>query len=136
MNRADHLSRVAARYQTTEGRPVLSYIVGQGWILCQKWHCHIDGCTITVPAGFHFDLASIPRVFWPIIGPMELSIEAPLIHDMIYQHHMVDGRRFRRAEADRLLRIVARRERVARWRAWTAWLAVRGFGFLAWHSSK
>lgn len=136
MTRASHLDRLAARYQTTSDRPLLSYIVGQGWVLCRQWHCHVNGCTITVPEGFRHDLASVPRMFWPLLGPMDLSVEAALVHDMIYQHHAVGGRLFKRREADRLLRLIARRERVPVWRCWAAWLAVRGFGWLAWRRNK
>ena len=34
--------------------------------------------------GFRFDLASIPRVFWFLVSPFELSIAAPLLHDFLY----------------------------------------------------
>ena len=39
-----------------------------------------------MPAGFEFDLSTIPRIFWPLIGPFELSIVAPLLHDFLYTH--------------------------------------------------
>ena len=31
-----------------------------------------------------YDLSSIPRFFWRVIAPFELSLEAPLIHDYLY----------------------------------------------------
>jgi hypothetical protein len=45
---------------------------------------------IQIPAGFVFDLASVPRVLWWLIAPFELSIVAPLIHDWLYR---VEGAR-------------------------------------------
>ena len=32
------------------------------------------------------DLSSVPRAFWGLIAPFEVSIEAPLEHDFLYQH--------------------------------------------------
>ena len=43
---------------------------------------------LTIPAGFEFDLASVPRVFWSITGitPDRLRWTAPLIHDFLYEY--------------------------------------------------
>ena len=41
---------------------------------------------ITIPAGFRYDGASVPRIFWTISGirPDGLQRAAALVHDMIY----------------------------------------------------
>jgi hypothetical protein len=85
---------------------------------------------VLVPAGFTFDLASIPRLLWPIIGPFELSIEAPLLHDYLYRNGGLGT--FSRADVDAMFLDLMRSEEVARWRRWAAWLAVRLFGWAAW----
>jgi len=43
---------------------------------------------IIIPAGFEFDLASVPRIFWTPTGisPDRLRWTAPLIHDFLYEH--------------------------------------------------
>jgi hypothetical protein len=39
---------------------------------------------IEVPAGFHTDGASIPRVFWNILSPFGDYFPAALVHDFMY----------------------------------------------------
>src|SRR5262245_36601581 len=68
-----------------------------------------DGPTaITVPAGFRFDLSTVPRAFWFLIAPFELSIVAPLLHDFLYESggrppdvSIHPPRSYTRAEVDR-----------------------------------
>lgn len=43
-----------------------------------------SGETITVPAGFESDFASVPRVFWRIEPPLGRSGKAAVIHDYLY----------------------------------------------------
>lgn len=96
-------------------------------------------CTLHIPAGFRFDLASVPRPLWGLIAPFDLSIVAPLLHDALYRHGGVlpDGwcvapRKYSRKEADELLRDVAKKEGVSGWRAEAAYVAVRLFGRGSW----
>jgi hypothetical protein len=39
---------------------------------------------IQVPAGFRTDLASIPRMFWPILPPHGVYSKAAIVHDWLY----------------------------------------------------
>lgn len=134
LDRGSRIAELAARYVTCSGRPTLSYTVGEGWLLVEDWTVRVNG-GVTVPAGFRFDLASIPRIFWPLIGPMDCSIEAPLAHDFLYRFHEAGGRVWRRREVDRLFLQLMGSEGVCRWRRRVAWLAVRGFGWWAWRRS-
>ena len=59
-----------------------------------------NGCntyTFTIPAHYDYDGASIPRIFWRLIGSKE-NIEyrvAALIHDVICEnHHYVNNNRY------------------------------------------
>ena len=96
------------------------------WVLSDPWQCGIDGHLIKIPAGFKFDIASIPRVFWPIAGPLSLSLPAPLAHDFFYRFRDVD-----RKTADRLFRRIMMVEGVGWVRRWVGWGAVRLFGWFA-----
>jgi hypothetical protein len=99
-----------------------------------------DGATtITVPAGFEFDLSSVPRVFWGLIAPFELSIVAPLLHDFLYRNggkppagSIDPPRTYTRAEVDRMFREIMGAENVSAWRRVLAYAAVRAFGRRAW----
>lgn len=111
------------------------------WVLLADYEIAIeDPVTVTfrIPIGFEFDLASIPRAIWPIIGSFELSIVAPLIHDYLYQtqgkgllhrHTFVEriGVTFTRKQADDIFLALMLREQVPAWKARAAYAAVRLF---------
>jgi hypothetical protein len=85
---------------------------------------------LVIPAGFRFDLASIPRVFWWLIAPFELGIVAPLVHDYLYRTGGL-GRLARHA-ADDVFRALMIAERVPLWRIELAYQAVRLFSGGSW----
>ena len=113
----------------------VTYMVGRGvWILMADYKLVVSAnkqeVTFLIPTGFEFDLASIPRGIWPIIGSFELSIVAPLIHDLLYRFKgggMIFGGRMTRAEADRLFYDLMIMEGVAKWKANAAYRAVQIF---------
>lgn len=118
----------------------LTYRLREGeWRLEAPFRCEVGGSRLEVPDGFRFDLASVPRVFWVLVAPFELSLAAPLVHDFLYRWagvlprgSVVPWRSFSRAEADRAFCRLMARQGVAGWRLATAYLAVRLAGFLAW----
>lgn len=85
--------------------------------------------TITVPAGFETDLASIPRMVQGVPGfaPTGLSRRPAVLHDYLY----ASGDR-PRMEADRLLYEALRAELVPEPIARTFYRAVRLFGERPW----
>ena len=109
--------------------PVVTYHVKQGWETCYDWSIqtpHTD--TIIIFAGFHFDLASIPRAFWSLgLAPFSLGITAPLVHDYCYRNHLTDRR-----IVDRMFREIQRLGGMGWLRRWVTWVAVRLFGGFAW----
>ena len=120
--------------------PLVTYVgPGNRWRL-EEAYSYQDGPTqIIVPAGFLFDLASIPRIFWWLIAPFELSVAAPLLHDFLYHHRgdlppgtVEPSRPYTRHEADHLFRTVMETEGVPGWRRTLAYLAVRAVGWLGW----
>jgi hypothetical protein len=119
--------------------PVVTYSGNGRWRL-EAPYTYTDGETaITIPASFDFDLSSVPRIFWPLVAPFELSIVAPLVHDFLCRYTGQAAGRFRPAGAELQPRggrcgvsqdhgggerlVVAEDDRV---------LAVRGFGGNAW----
>lgn len=143
MRVVDHAVRVPG---SELAPPVITYVMDaparDRWVLV-KPYTYVDGeHRIRIPAGFTFDLASVPRAVWSIIAPFELSIAAPLLHDFLYRHGGVPPqgtvtpyRTWTRAEADRLFRDVMAREGVPGWRRWAAYSAVRAFGGGSWRGS-
>ena len=126
--------------ESTLPAPVVTYIgPGNVWRLEEEYPYQDGGNLITVPEGFKFDLASIPRAFWWLISPFELSIAAPLLHDFLYAYRgdppagsIEPPRVYTRKQADQLFRAVMKIEGVAAWRRGPAYAAVRSFGWLGW----
>ncbi len=123
--------------------PVLTFVGGREWRL-EEDYTYVDGDhRITVPAGFQFDLSSVPRSLWWLISPFELSIVAPLLHDFLYAYggdpppgSIEPPRTYTRREADELFRRIMEQEGVAPWRRRLAYAAVRVFGRGAWQSGS
>lgn len=109
------------------------------WELLADWEYFAREGRFCIASGFRMNLASIPKSMWWIVGPHELSIAAPLLHDFLYQyrgcvpfHGVTPYRFFTRAEADALFHGLMLREGVPRWKAGAAHRAVRIFGGAAW----
>lgn len=94
------------------------------------------GRTFVVPAGFVTDLASVPRVCWPLVAPFDLSCAAPIAHDWLYRHAgRFDAWTYTRAAADALFRDLMAHEGVPRWRRVAGYAGVRAFGGASWGAS-
>lgn len=82
---------------------------------------------IVIPAGFKFDGASIPRLFWRFIGHpfTPRFIEASLVHDYLCKNKMD------RKMSDRVFRKLLRANGVANWRADLMYGAVRAYAIVS-----
>ena len=121
--------------------PRVTYLPGEELWRLEELYVHKQkNVTVRVPAGFYFDLASVPKLFWRIIAPFELSIAAPLLHDVLYRckghppDHVIDpdDTIFSRAESDDLFNDVMEQEGVKAWRRKLTYWAVSVFGKCAW----
>lgn len=108
----------------------VSYNVGEDyWVTLDEFVYRGATELIRVPAGFRFDLASIPRFFTRLIGKHELGLAAPLVHDYLYRNKgYVYSGNFTRADADWIFLKIMREDGVPGWRRWLAFFAVRLFG--------
>lgn len=90
--------------------------------------------TWKIPAGYEFDGASIPPMFWDLIGEPddEKFLIAALIHDFLYE------KRWNRKLSDATFRHFLESEGVWGFKATLMWAAVRigGFAFYAGDTSK
>ena len=112
-------------------QPVIRPITGTVYELVFQFSAVAEGWRVTVRTGFHTDGASIPRVFWRIIGhPFAGDYVGPaVIHDALYQSEATD-----RATADGILYALLRANGVGKCRAWTIYTAVRLGGWAAWNN--
>lgn len=64
----------------------MTYLVRESsWRLDAPFRWQTGGTRLAVPVGWRFDLASVPRMFWTLIAPFELSLAAALVHDFLYR---------------------------------------------------
>ena len=88
---------------------------------------------ICVPAGFITDLASVPRLLWPIVSPTgSRTSRAAVIHDYLYRCAAMRDK-YKRKDADRIMKNAIKAAGGSSTRAFVVWLALRAFGWWAWH---
>lgn len=115
------------------------------WMLLRDLRYYIDtpeGEAVHAKEGFVTDFASIPQLFWSVIGhPAGRYAAAAVVHDHLYRIHTiqtVDGklRICKRAEADRIFSQAMAVLGVASWRRKAMWAAVRVGGYSAYRRGK
>jgi hypothetical protein len=101
--------------------------------LVDDWCFFIDGKQYWIPQDYYYDGASIPRLFWSLIGsPFEPDFWGPaLLHDFGYFTHI-----FNRAFFDECLFQLLIRCGVPKWKARIMWAAVRTGGYFAWKNDN
>lgn len=82
---------------------------------------------IVVPVGFITDFASVPRIFWAIISPVDKHGKAAVIHDYCYYYATYDRKR-----SDEIFYEGLKVLEVEPWKAWCMYKSVRIGGMYAW----
>lgn len=107
------------------------------WLVAEDFKYCGHGLRLLIFKGTVTDLASIPRLFWNVIAPFELSLTAPLIHDCFYRAGgNFQGYRRTREQVDKLFLAIMKDEGVGWFRRNIAYRAVRMFGASAWQEKK
>ena len=90
-----------------------------------------NGKTLTVPAGFQSDGASVPQFLWDSVSPQidPRTLRGALVHDYIYRNA---PDQWTRKEADDLFYEFIREDGLSWWSAQKAYWGVRLFGTSAW----
>ena len=121
--------------------PVSYDVANESWILLSDYTIDHQGTQLTARKDFSFDLSSVPRAFWIFVAPNELSIVAPLFHDLLYRFRgrlpagdATPPRTFSRKDTDLLFLELMEIEQVPLWRRSVAYRAVRVFGGVRWTS--
>jgi len=99
---------------------------GYHYQVCHKVVFKINGNEYYIPANFETDLASIPRVAWPIMAPSHSSLIRPaIIHDWFYRKTCD----FSRYQTDLIFYHMLKNDGVSTLRASMMYYAVRAFGW-------
>lgn len=123
--------------------------------LMEDWTCDLlgRGFTFIIPAGFIFDGASIPRLFWNMLSPSGYLFLAGLLHDFIYKYRFayvysiidsLDGGEprtikawFTQKEADKKFEALADKICMgAKFFTAVAYKSLRAFGFITWNKYR
>ena len=139
-----NLRELRDTYVGIEGSPLppvkVTYHTAEGdWEVVETYRFDRTGHAFSIFQGFRFDLASVPRIAWPLIAPFELSLVAPLAHDFLYRYggsppagSIEPPHSFTRLETDDLFFDLMQAEGVPSWRSYPAYGAVRAFAGPAW----
>ncbi|HEV7645800.1 MAG TPA: DUF1353 domain-containing protein [Pyrinomonadaceae bacterium] len=123
----------------------ITYVVSRKeWMVVEDCSYRFGKWTLTAPKDSFTDLASVPRFLWPMVSSFELSIEAPLFHDLLYRcggdlpagqmEPLEDPKHmFLRKDADDLFYELMEKRQIAKWKRDVAYRAVRMFGGHRWN---
>lgn len=103
---------------------------GKFVILLSKHTFIVNDKEIVVPADFRTDLASVPRIFWLFISPIDKYSIAAVMHDYIYSINCELN--IHRKEADEMFYHVMRFCHVNKFTAKLMYICVRLFGASKW----
>lgn len=99
--------------------------IGYEYKTCKPMRVSIDDNQYTIPKNFETDLASIPRLLWPIFAPQYSGFVAPaILHDYLYRC----PNNITRLYADEVLYSALITEKVTPFTASKFYLGVRLFG--------
>lgn len=99
---------------------------GYHYLTCQKIRFVVNNSEYEIPENFETDLASIPRIVWPIISPAHSSLIRPaIVHDWFYRKTCD----FTRYETDLIFYHMLKNDGVSTIRASIMYYAVRWFGW-------
>lgn len=111
---------------------IVRHLDGQRWRLMESFKYAVGDEyseeIIRVPRGFITDFASIPRLFWTIIGhPTGKYGKAAVIHDYCYFRKL-----YSRKRSDEIFYEAMKVLKVPFVKRWLMYHAVRMFGWLPW----
>lgn len=111
---------------------IVEHLDGKNWRVVEEFEYYIgkkeNNNYIRIPKDFITDFASIPRIFWTIIGhPTGKYGKAAVIHDWLYRNGIGT-----RKEADKIFLEGMRFLKVFCIRRWIIYIAVRLFAFGSW----
>lgn len=106
------------------------------WRTAEPLEYRFEGVQLRVPRGFQTDLASVPRILWPILPPWGHYTAAAVLHDWLYIEQAVMGEPISRGFADRAFLEAMKDLRVRITRRRAMYRGVRTFGWIPWLRNK
>lgn len=115
--------------------PLLVEVIGKNrFKLASSFEYHVgiypnDDLTqiIKVPKGFDTDFASVPRIFWAILSPIDEYAKAAVIHDYCYRHGL-----FKKSKCDKIFKEAMEVLNVPKWKIFVIYWSVYLFAWFIW----
>lgn len=116
--------------------PFKGELIGKNkWKTIESFEYHIgtypSNEVIKVPAGFVTDFASVPRIFWSIISPVDNHGKAAVIHDYCYQYGI-----YSRKKSDLIFKEGMKVLGTSKLKRYLMYKAVRLFAWSTWNKSR
>jgi hypothetical protein len=113
--------------------PFIGELVGKNlWKVREPFEYHVGSYPseeiIKVPVGFRTDFASVPRIFWPIISPVDEHGKAAALHDFMYAEGLYSNRK----RCDEIFLEALEVLGVNKWKRNIMYFMVRTFSFYSW----
>lgn len=117
-------------------KPFIGELVGRNlWKVYEEFEYHVGSYPsdeiIVVPKGFITNFASVPRIFWSLISPIDEHGKAAVIHDYCY---CVGS--YSRKRSDKIFREGLQVLNVKPWKVFCMYWAVRLFAWFAWFNAR
>jgi hypothetical protein len=117
-------------------KPLIVKLVGKNlWEVVEPFEYHVGSYpsdeVITVPAGKVTDFASVPRIFWWIISPIDTHAKAAVVHDYCY------GVNYKSKDySDRIFSEGLQVLGVKHWKILIMYWCVKYFAWISWYKAK
>lgn len=116
--------------------PFVGELIGKNlWKVYEKFEYHVGSYpseeVIVVPKGVITNFASVPRIFWSIISPIDEHGKAAVVHDFLYSVGCYSKKR-----SDEIFREALQVLNVRPWKVFCMFWAVRLFGWFTWINAR
>jgi hypothetical protein len=113
-------------------QPFVGELIGKNkWRVYKPFEYHVgeypSKTIIYIPIGFVTDFASVPRIFWPIISPIDEHGKAAVVHDYLYRTGL-----YSKFKSDKIFLEAMEVLKVNKLKRYTMYYTVCVFGWYTW----
>jgi hypothetical protein len=117
-------------------QPFVGELIGDNkWRVYIPFEYHVgrypSEIVIYVPVGFETDFASVPRIFWSLISPVDTHGKAAVVHDYCYRHGL-----YPKSTCDKIFREALQVLKVPKWKIFCMYWAVVLFAWRGWFRAR
>ena len=123
---------------------ILMWLMGvRKWEIAENFHYKLNGVDYTIPKGFEFDGASVPKFLATFLSPTGVLLMGGLVHDYAYKYAALKPKNsndplllLNQKEADKLFRDICIEQNGFHFLNYLAYWGLRIGGFVAWNGHR